>query len=504
MSVFIAALLRALILEAAAILGLVDAALRRSLAVGRARAAAYAGVALASWLAFLNFGAIHGGGQLPHWSEQYHFDLGDKYLRELRYDGLYLATFAAVAERRLPAVGDVRDPITFRLIPRDQVPRRAQEVRGRFRAERWAQFEDDLAALLSEEPHAASTGDHGNTASPAGALVPWALMQMIPLHGVGFRLLAVADLVVLGLAFVACWRWGSLRVAASAFCLALLAPYATDFLLGSLFRFDWLAAGLGATLALSRGRRATAGALFAYAALSRPFAAAFGLCAFFGLLGEAHRGEVDRRSLLRFAQGATGCAAALVLASTLVFGASIWPQYLARLLATLHEGYYGLSHGFRNVYAQIATDGLVAVTQPVPATVAAARLDPTTLVGLGYVQAILVALWLVASFRDGSVMGAGHGVLLVFATLVTNAYYQGMWGLLALACALHASTSVRARVGFALACVVFCSRYVMKHFGELAYAHDYFANWTTFAFGVVWLAGSFLSRGMSPIRRHAS
>lgn len=286
-------------------------------------------------------------------------------------------------------------------------------------------------------------------------------------------------------------------MAAAAFALALLNPLATDFLLGSLFRFDWLATCLVGTLALWRGRRATAGAFFAYAALARPFSLAFGLCAFVGLLGDWHRHAVDRREVVRFAVGALGCAAALLALSTLVFGATIWPEYVVRMIATMREGYYGFSHGLRNVYEQIAVEGPRAILEPIPDFVAAARPGAFQGLGLPVVQLTFALLVLYACYLDGAVMGAGLGVLMAFAATVTNAYYQGMWGVLAMACALYAPTSGRARAGLSLACAVFASRYVLQHVGDWRYAQDYFANWTTFAFAMVWCVWAAVGRGMT-------
>jgi hypothetical protein len=157
------------------------------------------------------------------------------------------------------------------------------------------------------------------------------------------------------------------------------------------------------------------------------------------------------------------------------------------MIATMHEGYYPVSQGFRNVYAQIVAEGPAAILHPVPEFIAASRPGaPQTMPGFGLAQVVVALLVLLMCFRDGAVMGAGLGVLLVFALVVTNAYYQGMWGVFALACALYAPGSLRARLGLAVGCLVFGSRYVMQHFGDLGYAEDYFACWTTFAFALAW------------------
>jgi hypothetical protein len=486
--------------EAAAILALVDPFLRRVRSARSALNLAYGALAALSMLAFLNFGDLHGRGQLPHWAEQFHFDLGDKYLRELRYDGLYPATSAAMAERGIfRRSRQVRDTMTFEMIPASDLAEREKEVRARFTEARWKAFGDDLASILAEERGAASVEDHGNTSSPSGALGPWLLMKVIPLRAAGFRVLGSADLALLLLAFLACWRFASLRVAAFTITFALLPPNVTDFLLGSLFRFDWLAAALLGTLAAHRRRWGLAGAFFAYAALARPFAAGFGVCAGVGLAGEAWRRTVDWRALVRFLLSALGTAAVLVLVSSLLFGWQIWPDYAVRTSATVREGYYGINHGLRDVWVQLVHDGARGLVRPIPPSIFAespGALEPAH--GLGIMRFALAVLVLVAAFRDGAVMGAGFGVPLVFTSVVTNTYYQSMWAVLALACALHAPASKRARVGLALAGAMFAFRWVVLGAPELGRTPHYFASWTTLVFTLVWVGVGLEMRRLRP------
>jgi hypothetical protein len=95
-------------------------------------------------------------------------------------------------------------------------------------------------------------------------------------------------------------------------------------------------------------------------------------------------------------------------------------------------------------------------------------------------------------------MGAGFGVPLVFTTVVTNTYYQSMWAVLALACALHAASSKRARIGLALACAMFAFRWVVLVSPELGRTPHFFASWTTLLFTVVWVGLGLDSRRMRP------
>lgn len=496
MGVFVIGILKALLLEAAALLSLVDAPLRRA-RPPRALTAAWLTLSALSFWAFLNFGELH-GDKLVHWTEQYHFDLGDKYLRTLRYDGLYPATAEALADApvRAVAVQEMRDTITFETLGPRAIAERRREVRSRFDAAEWSAFQADLAEIVREEPNAPNLMDHGNTSSPSGALVPWLLMRVVPLRGLGFRVLACVDLALFAALFVACGRRASLPIAAVTWMAALLAPRVSDYLMGSLFRMDWLVAAAGGALALHLGRARVAGGLLAYAALSRPFALAFVLGAGVGLAGDVARGRASRRDLAGFVLGGALTAAVLVAASSLAFGGAIWPEYAARTAATLREGYYGANHGMRDLYAQLAHDGARALWHPVPAHIAAATPGVIEgLRGLAVARAAVALVLAAACFVDGAVLGAGMGVLLAFTLTVTNAYYQGMWAVLAFGCAVHAPKSVRARVGLAGIGVLFASRYVFEHLGALRYAQDYFASWTTLAFLTVWCAWALAGAG---------
>jgi hypothetical protein len=491
---FVVGILRTLLLEAAAILVLAGPALRRG-GVTRTLSAVYLGLAALSFVAFTNFGDMHGRGQIVHWTEQYHFDLGDKYLRAVRYDGLYLATDAALAESGQPTRQDVRDTVSFQPIPTSELPARIREVRARFSDGEWKGFTTDLASMLHEDPYAMNLMDHGNTASPSESIVPWLLMQIVPLRGAGFRVLAWVDVAILVLLFAACWRWGSLPVACLALMPALLAPRVTDFLMGSLFRMDWLVTAAAGTLALHRRRYALAGGLLAYATLSRPFAAAFALGAAIGLAGEVLRGRRSTAELMRFAAGGAATALGLAIVASVLFGWHIWPEYGARMLATVREGYYGINHGFRDLYAQATVEGPGALLRPVPRSIAASKAGVLEgMQGLATARVLLGLLIGAVCLLDGAVFGAGLGVFFAFALTVTNTYYQNMWAVFGLACAVYAPQSLRARMGMAAVLGMFGCRYVFEHFGELRYAQDYYASWTTFAFLVGWCTLSLASQ----------
>jgi hypothetical protein len=264
---------------------------------------------------------------------------------------------------------------------------------------------------------------------------------------------------------------------------------------------DWLVTAVAGALALHRRRHALGGGLLAYATLSRPFAAAFALGAAVGLAGDVLRRRRSAADLRRFLVGSTATAAGLAIAASILFGWHIWPEYGERMLATIREGYYGINHGFRDLYAQATVEGPLALLRPVPRIVAASK--PGVLEGMHglAVARVLLALIIgVVCLLDGAVFGAGLGVFFAFALTVTNTYYQNMWAVFGLACAVYAPQSVRARFGMTGVLAVFGCRYVFEHFGEYRYAQDYYASWTTFAFLVVWCAVSLVSQLRRPWR----
>jgi len=140
----------------------------------RAFALAFALVLAASTLAYFNLGQLRYSGGVTNAWEQYHFFLGSKYLPEVRYDGLYDATAAAMADRyHVPKGIKVRDLRTFELRPAHASLESVEAARSRFAPERWQEFGSDVVVFFRKLglPLERVICDHGNTGSPAWAAI---------------------------------------------------------------------------------------------------------------------------------------------------------------------------------------------------------------------------------------------------------------------------------------------------------------------------------------------
>jgi hypothetical protein len=275
---FIAGILRIVLLEASVALLAIERLVPLADTVRRARRrwASYAVAGLAV-LAFTNFGQLPGQGRLVHAWEQYHFFMGAKYLREVGYFDLYRATLLADREsvQVLREVERTRDLHDFSLIGVVDALRDADRVRGRFSDLRWEEFKADWARLSRWNiPWADAVSDHGNSGSPAWAVVALPMVELLGCSPVGQTLLGSLDLVLMLVLFVVLFRSFGAEAGAIGLTIWALVPFCFDYLAGSLLRWDWLFA-LGMAFACwRRDRPLAAGGFFGYATVSKLFRSA--------------------------------------------------------------------------------------------------------------------------------------------------------------------------------------------------------------------------------------
>ena len=397
-------------------------------------------LALASAAAYPRFGHLRGPGWIVHSHEQFHFFIGSKYLEEVRYDGLYLATAAAEAEAR-GGYGDgkVRDLGTFEKRRARDLEGPAEMVKRRFSPERWEAFKADLDVLdhdLRANTRTILT-DHGNTGSPSWAAVTALFTATLPLSkdtGAVFALLDPALLLVL---FGFAWRAFGARTAFLAAILGFLPVRAWAYLGGSILRLDWLfAVGMTACLFGLRKHR-SAGLALAYAISSKPFTAVIALALGVRMLVEARRQRrIVPEHAVVVASAVVGLALWVAVSSAVFGGFEIWRDYVERILITLHEGYYRSQFSLRDVYLQASAHPLTFLFDPTPGKVQASLsgvdiADHT--VGFLLVRVVVLgALYWVASRHD-VLFSFWIGALSVFVVFVTNMYYWQLWLVLALA-----------------------------------------------------------------------
>ncbi len=205
-----------------------------------------------------------------------------KYFRELRFDGLYVASLAAYADNtpsftpeRLAKVR-LRDLRDNQMRMGSDLADEMSRVRSRFSAERWQEFKRDMkyfSDTMGEADFMASMQEHGGDATPAWILPAYLLFSYLPASPASLTVTGLFDPLLILLMFFVVARSFGLRVT-----LYLMVLWGTsDFsnlgtnLMGATLRQDWLVAlGLGAC-ALKSGRPFLGGVLCAYAGLVRLF-----------------------------------------------------------------------------------------------------------------------------------------------------------------------------------------------------------------------------------------
>ena len=449
MSHFVAGILRIVLLEASAALLVMDrmvdaASVRAAESLQRKRLIAAWIVAGLAVFSFTNFGDLRGQFGLVHPWEQYHFIVGSKYLPEVGYFDLYKATFLADREgpHVLEGVTVTRDLHTFDLEDLDRALVDARAIRARFSAERWAAFKADWQNLSSwPQPWRDVMSDHGNSGSPAWALVALPFVSIFGSSHAGQQVLGTLDLILMIVLFTVLAR--SFGGAATAVGLTIwsLTPFVFDYLAGSVLRWDWLFA-VGMAMAFWRRERPfVAGAFLGYAIVSKLFPIFFGLGLGVWLVAASLRRRRLHPAILRLAAGVAAAAVVFVAASALAFGGlSVWASYRDRIDVAQHEKYYPNQYSFQTVYLQAVTSTPSEVIQhpfrPPVVKQSLPRVDVARhQTGLLLARLALTLLIGFAMWRSTAVEAFAAGPFLVYTWLTVNAYYWNMLGLPALALA---------------------------------------------------------------------
>ena len=494
MNLFIAGILKIVLLETCLGLLLASHFFERTPRHRRVFDRLFGLLALLSVLAFFNFGTFRHGSFI-HTHEIYHFFFGSKYLSELRYDGLYVATIAAsdegLARRVRPP--KIRDPMTFEEHSLTWARAKGPEVKARFSEARWTEFKRDLDVFV-RDLHFNANGpmnDHGNTGSPSWAAAARAFTETVPFNRATAHVLAHLDMVLLALLFFLVWRTFGFRTMAITVCVGMLAPRVYDWLGGSILRMDWICA-LGASICLwARGRPKTGGLLLGYAVTSKLFVGLLVLPVGLGFVWRALRGRRGdpnhAHNAWYVAMAVVGLIVSIALGAMVFGGIDIWIDYVKRILVTLHEKYYSSQHSFRDVFLQLQFGVWPNLFDWTPNAVAAA--DPDVFID-DYATSFLVARILLVSliawigFRHPSRFAFALGPLCVFAVVVTNMYYWQMWMIAALALAPTYRTSRRHMLYLGLVIVFLGMTYLFEHYGKLRRLQGYFGShrllWTIF------------------------
>jgi hypothetical protein len=276
------------------------------------------------------------------WDMRVYFPVA-KYFRELKYDGLYLASVAAYLDDVPDATPQSIATVKLRDLTNNEMRRAAEimpqitAVKERFSPERWREFTEDMRYFrqtMGGPAYLGSLADHGGNATPVWILAAHLLFRHAPANELTLSLTALFDpllLVLLSVAVVRTFGWRALLLVLIVFGTTDFSRFGTN-LVGSTLRFDWIAClGLGAC-ALKTRRYVLGGATLAYAGLIRAFpalaVAALVLPAGWWLAEQLRKdrrlpslrafGE-SQQALVRSALGAIGCVAIMAAATSAVF-----------------------------------------------------------------------------------------------------------------------------------------------------------------------------------------
>jgi hypothetical protein len=398
----------------------------------------FGALALLSVANYFNFGAFHRDGSQVHYHEQFHFYLGSKYLHELRYDAIYdAAVLASVDDGILQQPVSRRDPMDF-LPWRGKIhPYREAEVRDRFTPERWREFRRDVAFFFRDQKARPDRVlmDHGNTGSPAWAMMASLFTSNLALGRASTLVLGYLDVFLLLVLFMTVWWAFGGRTMALAMVVGLSVPIVYDYLGGSILRMDWLFA-LGMSVCLFEKRYfRTAGIVLGYAVATKLLAGIMVLpLGLYFVAATIRDRRVDREHLRYVLFAVLGLALFVVLAGWYFADAALWQDYLKRMVTTLQEHYYRGNHSFRDLFLQ-AVHLPWSIWDPMPKIIAAGNsrivIDDVR-VGFVAAQIVLVAGLSIVAIRNPVRVAFALGPLAVFVVLVTNRYYWQMWMISAL------------------------------------------------------------------------
>ncbi|MFZ5440873.1 MAG: hypothetical protein ACOZQL_12760 [Myxococcota bacterium] len=426
----------------------------------------------------LSGGWVAGGvaaGKLPliHQWEQFHFLIGAKYQREIGWFNLYKAAILADREttHALANLQLTRDLTTFDEVKVDVALQDAAAVRARFSDARWEEFKADWAAMskLWQIDWSRIMADHGNSNSPAWAILAAPIAKLVPISARGQAFLGWLDmLLMLGL-WLAVWQTFGHRVASVGLFIWATPPLVFDYLSGSFLRWDWLfAMGLAVCL-LHQKRYAGAGGFFGYAIATKLFPIWFGVALAIRAAFEWRRTKQFSADYVKFLKGTVIAGALSVALSAAMFGPGAWKEYAERIQVAQVEKFYAIQYSLKTVYLQHAASPVQDWGNTIFPGDLRQRMNDVNAddYRFGFLLARIAFTLLIAVMirRATDVEAFTLGPLLVFTWLTVNMYYWNMLGLMALGLALRSERpNQRPALGLLIGThVIFMVFYLYQH-----------------------------------------
>jgi hypothetical protein len=441
MSHFVAGIIKIVLLEGSMALLLIDRLVEGKFEKHRLWAARI--LTFLMLFAWCNFGTLRGNFQMVHHWEQFHFYLGAKYQQEVGWFDLYKAAILADRESThvLDQMKETRDISTFEVVSVDKAMEDGPRVRSKFSDARWAEFKDDWRKML-----ATGAGgwerillDHGNSNSPAWALIAHPIAELLPLNNTNQTLIGLLDMALMAVLGWFVWKTFGNRTAMIAIFLWAAPPLVFDYLSGSFLRWDWLFCLGMAICFMKREQWATAGAFFGFAVATKLFPLYFGVCLAIRAAFVIQRERKIPIRYKRFAAGTVASGVLAVLLSTAMFGGLwSWKEYKQRIDVARDEKFYSIQYSLQTVYLQYTNSSVEELAKGgwlFPAEIKQARNDvdlKAQSAGFFLAKLLFTLLVIVLLLRADDIQAFTLGPLLVFIWLVVNMYYWNMLGFVAL------------------------------------------------------------------------
>ncbi|MDH3254567.1 MAG: hypothetical protein OEM62_06210 [Acidobacteriota bacterium] len=367
-------------------------------------------------------------------SNFFHYYLGAKYFAELGYEDLYVAALVADHEHDgywSEKISEARDLGSYEIVPREQLED-GFTPGERFTAERWRSFKEDVAALAGyrrAERWSNVFRDRGYNGTPFWTSIGRASAALVPATSSWLPVLAFIDPVLLALTALLVSRTFGRRRSVLVLLLFVASPTNTARLIGGFLQADWLCAMAAGLCFYHRRRPALAGALMAYAIMTRVFPVILIAFALLPALVQGVRCRHIAPRLRRYALSCVlSCVVALAIGTANGRGPQAWLEWVEAI--SLHREHHvagerriGLEHAFTGDFRQMrekadATDRARTLEMRQPWVWTAKLL----LVGMLAAAALGGRSW------NAQILGLGA----VFSLLVLSRYYFGAAALMPL------------------------------------------------------------------------
>jgi len=308
----------------------------RAAAKRRLRTAILAVMGVLAFLTYFNFGSFHFPNFIHGW-DTFHYYIGSKYFKELRYERLYECVAVADSEepglRRRVELRKMTNLSNNVVETTADILAHPDRCKQHFTEARWQSLKHDLRYFRTLENARRwddAQTDHGYNGTPVWNIAGTFLANLAPASRTQILMLDSIDVGLVFLLSLMIWwafGWRVLTVALIAFATNF--PSRWYWTGGSLLRWDWLFWMTAAVCLLKKERFFYAGMALAYSTLLRIFPGfMFVAPVMAAVYHYVKHHEIERRFLRFFAGAAVAVAILVPLSVVVAGGADAYPQFV--------------------------------------------------------------------------------------------------------------------------------------------------------------------------------